>query len=99
MLDVYNSFTNYCIICSKLGRIMKSQKKGERKMMYYTKEARESAMSNINELMSKIATVSGDQLSYTDAAAAIRYLGMLKDEIEKENKKNSILNKAIENLK
>lgn len=67
-------------------------------MMYYTTEARKSAVKRIDDLMSKIASVSGDQLSYTDSTDAIRYLGMLKDEIEKEDKKNKLLNTAIKNL-
>lgn len=55
-------------------------------MLFYTEEARESAIESIFNCMCKIGSVSGSELSYTDAATVNKYLSMLVSEIEKESK-------------
>lgn len=54
-------------------------------MLYYTTEARRSAIDSIRELQQKIGKIGGDQLSYLDAGAAIGYLDLLLHEIVKED--------------
>lgn len=55
-------------------------------MLFYTEEARKSAINSILDCMNKIGNVKGSELSYTDAHTATKYLSMLIDEIEKESK-------------
>lgn len=55
-------------------------------MIYYSNEARESAMNRIQEVMAKIARIPGNILNNDDAVAAIRYLGDYKDLIFREMK-------------
>lgn len=56
-------------------------------MLYYSHEARDSAMKRITELCVKIGTIRGDELNYTDARAVTGFLQMLKAEIEQEDKR------------
>ena len=56
-------------------------------MLYYTTEARRSAINSIRDLQNKIGKIGGDQLSYLDASAAIGYLDLLLHEIIKEDVK------------
>lgn len=55
--------------------------------LFYTKEARESHINRIEELQKKVATVSGNELNYTEATEIINYLRMLKVVIATENKR------------
>lgn len=55
-------------------------------MIYYSNEARNTAITRIKELIPKIASIPGDVLSYSDASDTISYLGNLLNEIEKEAK-------------
>ena len=57
-------------------------------MMYYTDEARMSAIYSIQDCIAKINSVPGDQLSYQDAGKTTRFLNMLIDEIKKERKES-----------
>lgn len=57
-------------------------------MIYYSSEAREAALESLHQLTSKIGSIPGDVLSYNDASATIRYLGMLADLIEAEDVKS-----------
>ena len=54
-------------------------------MLYYTTEARRSAIDSIRDLQHKIGKIGGDKLSYLDASAAIQYLDLLKYEIIQED--------------
>lgn len=56
-------------------------------MLYYTHEARNSAVDSIHDCIKKISRINGTELSYTDAATITRFLSMLEDEIVKEDKK------------
>ena len=53
-------------------------------MIYYTQQARDAAMLEIENLVKKIATVKGSELSYLESSATIKYLNLLHDQIEKE---------------
>lgn len=55
-------------------------------MMYYSDEARMSAIESISDCIKKISTIKGSELSYTDASTANRFLSMLIDEIMKESR-------------
>jgi hypothetical protein len=55
-------------------------------MLYYSDEARKSAISSIKECILKIGTIPGQHLSYSDARKTTTFLNMLIDEIEKESK-------------
>lgn len=57
-------------------------------MMYYSDEARLSAIENIRDCIKKISTIKGSELSYTDACKTNRFLSMLIDEIVKESKEH-----------
>ena len=54
--------------------------------MYYSDEARTSAINEIKDCMSKISEIQGNHLSYLDATKTTRFLSMLIDQIEKEGK-------------
>lgn len=56
-------------------------------MIYYTNEARKSAIENISRLIVKIGEIPGNILNYSDATMVNLYLARLKEEIEKEIKK------------
>ena len=58
-------------------------------MMYYSDEARESAINAIMNCMAKISSVKGSELSYQDASQTNRFLSMLIDEIKKESKEQA----------
>lgn len=58
-------------------------------MLYYTHKARKSAIESIKNCISKIAQVSGAELSYQDATQTTRFLSILINEIEKEDRKDS----------
>ena len=55
-------------------------------MMYYSSSARESAIKNILELNKKIANIPGKYLDFQSACSIGKYLNMLIDQIEKEEK-------------
>ena len=50
--------------------------------MYYSKEADNSAIARIEELIPIVSKIPGDVLSYTDAADIIKYLGWYRDAIQ-----------------
>ena len=56
-------------------------------MLYYSKEARDSARAKISELIAKVISIPGNHLNYTDACAISRYLAMLSEEIERQGLK------------
>lgn len=56
-------------------------------MIYYTNEARKSAIENISRLIVKIGEIPGNILNYSDVTMVNLYLARLKEEIEKEMKK------------
>lgn len=58
-------------------------------MMYYSNEARMSAINAIQDCIEKIASVKGSELSYQDASKTNRFLSMLIDEIKKESKEQT----------
>lgn len=51
---------------------------------YYTKQARESAVKRISELIDVVMTVRGDAINYLDARAIVEILAERKNDIEKE---------------
>ena len=55
-------------------------------MLYYSDEARMSAVSSIKNCIEKIGAIPGQYLSYSDARKTTAFLNMLIDEIEKESK-------------
>ena len=55
-------------------------------MMYYSQQARHSAMDRIQELCAKVAEIPGNVLNYNDATAIVNYLSDYRKEIEKEYK-------------
>ena len=55
-------------------------------MMYYSSSARESAIKNILELNKKIASIPGEYFDFQSACSIGKYLNMLIDQIEKEEK-------------
>jgi hypothetical protein len=54
--------------------------------MYYSDEARASAVKEIRDCISKISEVPGDHLSYLDATKTTRFLSELIYLIEKEGR-------------
>lgn len=58
-------------------------------MLYYSTEARISAINNILDLNAKISEIPGNVLSYEDSRAVSKYLSILIDEITKEEKRVS----------
>ena len=56
-------------------------------MMYYSTEARRSALKAISESIKKVSEIPGDVLSYSDASQIIHYLMVLEDEVQKELKR------------
>lgn len=55
-------------------------------MLYYAQEARKIALDSIKECMIKISLLSGNALSSEDAMQTTRFLSMLYDVIETEDK-------------
>lgn len=55
-------------------------------MIYYTTEARMSAIHRIMDLIQKIGEIPGNILSYHDAMSVTWFLIILMEEIEKEDK-------------
>lgn len=53
-------------------------------MLYYSNEARKSAIDNISELIVKIGTIPGNHLDYTSARKLTTYLSDLQNIISKE---------------
>lgn len=51
---------------------------------YYTKQARESAVKRITELIDVVMTARGDVINYLDAGAIVEILAECKNDIEKE---------------
>lgn len=58
-------------------------------MLYYTHEARKSAIESIKNCIEKVASIKGSELSFDDAAQTTRFLSMLVDAIEDEDKTNN----------
>lgn len=58
-------------------------------MLYYTHEARKSAIKSIKNCIEKVASIKGSELSFDDAAQTTRFLSMLVDAIENEDKTNN----------
>lgn len=56
-------------------------------MMYYSTNARQSAIKHIKQCAEKVGTINGNELSYLDARAISDYLYMLINEIEKEEER------------
>lgn len=57
-------------------------------MMYYSDEARISAIYAIRDCIEKILEIPGSYLSYYDARRTTEFLNILIDEIERESRKN-----------
>ena len=55
-------------------------------MIYYSKEARQSALTRLQELRATLARIPGDVLSNTDATDAINYLCVLSAAIRAEQR-------------
>ena len=53
-------------------------------MLYYSDEARQSAIDNISELIAKIGTIPGKYLDYTSARDLTKHLADLQKIISKE---------------
>ena len=53
-------------------------------MLYYSDEARQSAINNISELIVKIGTIPGNYLDYTSARDLTKHLADLQKIISKE---------------
>ena len=53
-------------------------------MLYYSDEARQSAINNISELIAKIGTIPGNYLDYTSARDITKHLADLQKIISKE---------------
>ena len=58
-------------------------------MMYYSNEARMSAIDSIRDCIEKIGRVKGSELSYQDARKTSAFLSMLIDEIMKESRQQN----------
>lgn len=56
-------------------------------MLYYSSEARKSAVNRIKELIQVVGEIPGIFLSYNDAMSINYYLSMLINEVEKEDKR------------
>ena len=56
-------------------------------MMYYSDEARMSAIESIRDCIEKIGQIKGSELSYQDARKTSAFLSMLIDEIMKESRR------------
>ena len=56
-------------------------------MMYYSSEARKSAVESIKHCIEKVSTIPGNVLSFNDSSMTIKYLNVLIDQIEKEGRK------------
>lgn len=56
-------------------------------MLYYSSEARKSAVNRIQELIKVVGEIPGTYLSYNDAMSINYYLSMLINEVEKEDKR------------
>ena len=56
-------------------------------MIYYSDEARKTAIDNISRLIPLVATISSDTLSFTDAADINYYLSSFKEAIISEQYK------------
>lgn len=55
-------------------------------MLYYSKEASESAIKDIQKCIAAISTVSGKELDYGIACSISKYLILLKEQVERELK-------------
>ena len=58
-------------------------------MMYYSDEARMSAIESIRDCIEKIGRIKGSELSYQDARKTSTFLSMLIDEIMKESRRQN----------
>lgn len=58
-------------------------------MLYYTQEARNSAINNIKKKISVVMSMPSGVLNYTDAREIVDYLIMLENVIQGESKKES----------
>ena len=57
--------------------------------MYYSDEARMSAIESIRDCIEKIGRIKGSELSYQDARKTSAFLSMLIDEIMKESRRQN----------
>lgn len=55
-------------------------------MLFYSDEARTSAIKKIEDIIDKLGNIKCSELSYIDYLSIVRYLNMLKEEIIKESK-------------
>lgn len=55
-------------------------------MMYYSNEARVSAIRNINSLIDTINHIPGNVLSFSESSDIAKYLNQYKNEIIKEGR-------------
>ena len=55
-------------------------------LLYYSNEARRSAIEEIRKLIQTVYAIPGNVLEYNDASAIARYLEKLADEIERESR-------------
>lgn len=58
-------------------------------MMYYSDEARMSAIESIRDCIEKIGRISGLELSYQDSSKTSAFLSMLIGEIMKESRQQN----------
>ena len=58
-------------------------------MMFYTTEARNSAIEKIHEISKTVSNIPGNYLNFDDACKLHQFLGLLVDQIEKEEKETS----------
>lgn len=57
-------------------------------MLYYSNEARQSHINNIDRLKRILVTIPGNILNIHDSADLIKYLSDYQNEIIKESKEN-----------
>ena len=67
-------------------------------MMYYSKEARESAIKDIRSIINKLGEVKNGELDYLTYRGTVKYLNDLIDQIEKEDKSVSMQFKRVPEL-
>lgn len=59
-------------------------------MIYYTEQARATALNNIQRLRVRLAELPGDVLGYSDTSDIIHYLGVLTDAILSEQRQENL---------
>ena len=58
-------------------------------MMYYSDEARMSAIESIRDCIEKIGRIKGSELSYQDSSKTSAFLSVLIGEIMKESRQQN----------